>query len=206
MKKVISIVLICLVVALVAATAITGIVKTNYYNPIEENALQIRVYKDGEENHLNTYTSSVKKDRYDKINSLMQDAFTETILISLFQGNLSTEDKLTSGSVDLESKLTETDNNLWLIFVYSTDTTTGAKTLKKNGENYLDLDKSEDVDRTVSYYKMAVKLVDTDNLAETTIYLDTNYQSTKFTCSYKITTLAHLSDVYNYVTENYIAD
>ncbi len=189
MKKVISIISIVLVALLVGATITLACVKTHTFDAVDalgdyDKIESVEIFKNG--SSYNTFSSYSDKTTIDKIVSLHKDSLKDNVLSALFQGATGFDesfDKLsTSKSVsDIYAE------NICISFKFSEK-----QTLKWNGENVLTAK-----EKTVEYNKIIMQLNNSKNFADVAVYVLNDSTSSL----YRVNTLAHQADLYDYINK-----
>jgi len=193
-KKVLSIVILCLVVAITLTTIILAVIPKKLYNPISDGYYAITVYKDQESNlyRATENASTEEKDFVDKITKLQQKSVQDNILSALFQGTGKFEERVVyeSTSTDAMSKVANVADTICLIFNYLDE-----QTLIMNGKECTHANATGE-GKTIVYSKMFMQISDNDQFEECTIYLTGSDNKS----NYQVKFLAHQSDIYEYLT------
>ena len=194
LKKIFSIVIVALVLALTITTIVLAIVPKKLYNPITTEKLQaVTVYRD-EIANVYLYNYEGREDTTAVCNDLLdlhEKSLKDNILSSLFQGATSYEPSVSKTAITdvLDSKI-NVAGVLALVFTYSEE-----QTLVFNGEVYKD---QTIVSSTpVKYKKLMMIVNNSEGYDETMVYLaDSSNRS-----NYNIKFLAHQSELYNYIRD-----
>lgn len=194
LKKVISIVVVALVLAITITTIVLALVPTKLYNPVNKDKLQsVTVYRD-ELSNVYLYNFEGQEERTEVCNELIklhEDSLQDNILSSLFQRATSYEAKVNKKAItNVLDSCVDVSGVLALVFTYSED-----QTFMFNGEEYKD--QTIVSSTTVKYRKLMLLVNNTEGYEETTVYLtDSSNRS-----NYNITMLAHQSELYNHIVE-----
>ena len=192
-KKVLSIVILCLVVAVTLATIILAVIPKKLYNPVTEGYYTVNVYKDKKNNlYLATDTADQEdKDFIEKLNKLQQKSVQDNILSALFQGTGKFEERVVyeSTATDAMSKVANVEDQVCLIFNYLDE-----QTLMMNGKACTHAS-ATGKDNTIVYTKMFMQISDNEQFEECTIYLTGSDNKS----NYQVKFLAHQSDIYEYL-------
>lgn len=191
-KKIISIVVVALVLAVTIATIVLALVPTKLYNPITKDKLQsVTIYRDELSNvYLYNFEGQESKTAVcNELIALHEKSLQDNTLSSLFQRATSYKASVNKESIanTLESKI-DVAGVLALIFTFSED-----QELVFNGEVYKD---STLVSSTpVKYRKLMMIINNTESYEETVVYLtDSSNRS-----NYNIKFLAHQSELYDHI-------
>lgn len=186
-KKIISIVIISLVLAITITTVVLAIVPKKFYNPIVEGYDYVTVYKKDQTNLRSFYTKDESdKETLDNIQTYLEKSVKDNILSTIFQGTASFDNKI----------IVETTSNVisnvasgkaCLVFGY-----VDAQTLMFNGAVYNNPDSKKE---TITFNKLVMPISDDEDFQERTIYV----MDESTTSNYKIKFLAHQSDLYDYI-------
>ena len=193
-KKVLSIIILCLVVAVTLTTIILAVIPKKLYNPVTDGYYTVNVYKD-KKNNLYVATENADqedKDFIKKLNELQQKSVQDNILSALFQGTSKFEERVVyeSSAIDAMSKVANVAEKVCLIFNYLDN-----QTLMMNGKPCTHASATGE-NNTIIYTKMFMEISDTDQFEECTIYLTGSDNKS----NYQIKFLAHQSDIYEYLT------
>lgn len=195
-KRIISISIIGLVLALTAVVIILAIVPKKHYNPLNAEFETVTVYKDKASGLLSTKDASQKK-VINEILELHEKSLKDNILSSMFQGTSSYEAKVyRNKSTSASDIYGGSSTGYALVFNYGVD----GRVLEMNGEEYRYTYGSQS--KTVTYYEAVLVLTNTSNFEEATLYLITDKDGKKSECYIKF--LAHQSELYDYIA-NYDA-
>lgn len=196
-KKIISISVVSLVIALVITTIVLALVPKRLANPVAEGYATITIYKDnvGQQYlYSNDAETNAEKNHnaiYKKIQELHEESLKDNLLSSMFQGlgkyGIEVVPSITTKVIEDVAKA----NGNALVFTY-----TGEKpqVLKINGEVYYN---TTAISSTVVEYDMIVMpLNENDSFEECTIYL-VDRESSK--SSYKLKFLANQGELNDYI-------
>ena len=197
-KKIVSITIIAIVVALVITTIILALVPKKMADPIASGYASITVYQDSTANQY-IYTASPTTDAqrkhnevYKEIERLHEESLKDNILSAIFQGTGSFK-----ASVKRENK-TNAINSIAaqagnaLVYRYLSNE---PQVLKINGEVYKD--ESTLSSQTVTYDMIIMPLGTGTNFEECTIYL---VDTEKNASSYQVTFLACQAELNDYIS------
>ena len=195
-KKILSIAVVSLVVALVLVVIILALIPKRLENPIASGYTSITAYK-GNVDQTYYYTSnateedSVKENEiFREIESLHAESLKDSLLSVLFQGTGGFSTRVEASYYSNAITQAKTDSDMVLVFTY----TTGDKTLQINGQDYRH---ETAVSSTLVTFDMIVMpLNSSDSFEECTIYLaDRESKNT----SYQVKFLAHQSELIEYI-------
>lgn len=193
-KKVLSIVILCVIVAITVATIVLAVVPKTLYNPIADGYSAITIYKDTQSNTYKNVENNSEQDRevVEKVESLHGDSIQDNILSTIFQGTSSFEESVVyeKSATDCMSNVAKKSGAVCLIFNYLDE-----QVLKINDEVYTHPDATGD-NNTIVYTKMFMEVSNNQDFQECTVYLAGSNNKSNF----KIKFLAHQSDLYEYLT------
>lgn len=194
MKKVISIIAIVLVALLVGATVALACIKTNSTDLVDElgnydKINYIQVYKDGAYYQAFTKSDDEGKQNIDKIVNLHKESLKDNLLSSLFQGALGFESSMEKLTTSTTRDEIVKDKNC-VSFAFSEK-----QTLKWEGETIKINNKD------VQFYELVLQVSDNENYSEVNVYVLNlaNNASTSNSSMYKFTTIAHQSELFDYI-------
>ena len=193
-KKVLSIVILCLVVAITVATVVLAIVPKNLYNPIADGYYTVAVYRDKKDQMYHTGDNANEEDKafIEKFNSLQEKSVRDNVLSALFQGTGRFEEKInySSTAVNAMDKYANVNGVVCLVFHYLHE-----QTLQWNGKVATHAE-SKNEGKVITFTKMFMPIIDNDEFQKCTVYLTGSDNKT----NYSIEFLAHQSDLYDYLT------
>lgn len=197
MKKIISIIVLSIVGLLVAATITLAIVPVSTYDAVKgatqtsKSPDYITVYKNGKSNtylpgavNYETVSTNIK--------AKYEDSLKASILSSFFQGAMSYDEAVEKSTTSGIDNVLKTNGSVYVEFNWNE-----AQTLYFDGAEYkVTNNKTE---KTVSFTSLAVEVKNTDAYEKVTVYVIDNSTSSSRVSNYKISTLAHQKDLYNYI-------
>ena len=194
-KKIISISVVAVLIALVIATIVMALVPQTLANPIASGYGTISVYRNGDDGRQLFVSNAEHKVVYEKIEKLHVESLKDNVLSSLFQGvngyDLKVVPYTTNNTI---TNVAKAENAKVVVFNYLGDE---KQVLKINGEVYYD--KTTPLSsKTVQYDTVVMPLNSGKDYEECTIYLadsTNNYKSL-----YQVKFLAHQSELYNYIS------
>ena len=193
-KKVLSIVILCIVVAVTLATIILAVVPKNLYNPISEGYYAITVYKNKESNlyRATENASEEEKTVIEKIKNLQAKSVRDNVLSALFQGtgNFQEEVLYESTVTNAMDKVANVENSVCLIYNYLDE-----QTLMMN-DKACTHEKATGEGKTIVYTKLFMQITNNDEFDVCTVYLTGSDNKS----NYRIQFLAHQSVIYDYLT------
>ncbi|MBQ7351322.1 MAG: hypothetical protein IJW59_00430 [Clostridia bacterium] len=194
-KKIISISVVAVVLALVITTIVLAIVPKKFSNPIQDGYATITIYKDGLAQQYtyseNPVTEADKEHNavYTTIRDLHEKSLKDSVLSALFQGtgsfNVDVNNFSTINAISTVAK--EVDNAL--VFTYMEK-----QVLKIDGEVYKDVGTLSS--KEVEFDMIVMPLGDTKNFDQCKVYL---CDKSNNECEYSLTFLAHQADLNNYI-------
>lgn len=191
MKKLLTIIALSLV-AVIGATIITlAFVKTNYGQVPTSNIDEVIVT-------YNSKSGTFDEENYEEIYSNLLSKFDagvkETMLSSLFQGAYSANAKAEI------TKASWTESSVGSTYVKFNYNESNLPTITLNGEEYVD-ETLTTTDKTVEYSAVYVTVVNSSALTTVTAYFVHTLNNTSTNSgNYKITFVAHLDGLYDYIT------
>ena len=197
-KKIASISIIAVVVALVITTVVLALVPKTMSNPIMDGYATITIYqgnKSAQYKRSSTATTDAQREHnevFEMINELHEKSLEDNLLSSMFQGTKDFKMNVVKASVaNVITSVAETSGNA-IVYTYLGDE---KLTLKLDGEVYED----ESSTGAVVKFDMIVMPLNTgDSFEECKIYLAD--RSTKKS-AYQVTFLAHQAELNKYVSE-----
>lgn len=186
-KKVLSIVIISLVLAITITTVVLALIPKRLYNPIADSYRYVRIYqKDNEQNNVFNKVdgSDEQKQVCTSIDENLKKSLKDNVLSSIFQGTGKYDESIVVSKTS--SVETTIKGSTCLIFGWLEE-----QTLTINGEAY----KTSSTDETVTYTELAMPIENDNDFQERVVYvLNSDGGST-----YQIKFLAHQSDLYSYI-------
>lgn len=196
MKKVLSIVALCLI-AVLAGTIIVFSCINKDFNLNLNNPDFINIYinsstKTGESYGLGTEFDDEHKEVYNKIMSLYNESFKQKMMSALFNGTLTEKTKITKHS---SSKTVSSivGSGIWLEFNYSDN-----QKIKLNGKDY-----DDDSTWSKEYNRAFVEVKESSTATTFEIYLVTTTSSGSSYSYYHYTVRATQSNLYEYLNTNF---
>lgn len=199
LKKVLSIVIIAIILAVVVTTCVLAFVKKSLYNPITDigdtmdDYYAMTIYKDGYFGvyHNNDAESEEKKKVIEDVTEMSVESTRASILSLMFQGTSSFEPKIiTSDAGDVMTSVAKAKGNVCLVYDFLDD----EQTLTWDGEVYKN-SQAKDPNAPVTFRKLIVPISNTEEFDVVTAYL----VGTDNKSSYQIEFLAHQSEIYEYL-------
>ena len=189
-KKILSITIISLIVAITIATVILAIIPKKLYNPIATNYSAVTVYKDKNKNNYSEAISDENKAIIDKINELQAKSVKDNMLSALFQGTGSYESRVVSyNEGNVMTSIADVSGAVCLVFQYLEE-----QELIWQGEKYTN-PQATNPNKVVTYTKIFMPISSNESFEECTVYLADNSNKS----SYQIKFLAHQSELYDYL-------
>ena len=185
MKKIITIVALCVVGVLVVTTMALGFINTSFAQVEIKDAISVTVHKGGSKTQI--YYKDTDAEDFNKFVEMFNNQSEQSILKSLFTGAYSVEPEVINETTGMSSKLT---SGYWLVYRFA-----DAQTLKINGEEYVD--KSQQ-NTTVTYKKLALSVTETEGMELVTMYIFNNVDDANATHTVKV--YADLAATYNYIS------
>ena len=189
MKKVLSIIALCLIGVLAGVIIVFSCVNKDYNLKLSSPDF-VRVY-------VNTTTAGeaysadsdeTHKQIYNKIMSLYNDSYKQKLMSALFNGTLGDKTSITREYKNINNAI---GSGIWLEFNYNSN----PQTIKLNGKDYTD-----DSTYSKEYDRAFVEVKDSDTVTTFTIYLaksDSDYSH------YHYTVRAKQANLYKYLSENF---
>lgn len=187
-KKIISIVIISLVLAITIATVVLALVPKKLYNPIASDYDYVTVYQKDSSQAYTVYPKDNDKTKINNISKYLDKSLQDNILSSIFQGTSKFESKIV-----VESTTSVISNiasgSTCLVFGYVEE-----QTLMFNGKEYKNTN-AKDPEKSITFNKLVMPLSNDKDFQERVVYVMDNGSNS----SYQIKFLAHQSDLYNYI-------
>ena len=197
MKKVLSIVALCLIAVLAGAIILFACIDKSYNPKIQEpDYIKIYINKTSGQNVESYYKNDEFSDRkavYDNVMKLYNESFNQKIMSGIFQGILFEDAKIVK-----ESKSLSTLTGTYIAFNYNE-----LQTLKLNGEVYT-YKNGTTTETNIQFNTLYVEVKDTTAMSDINIYVEYyNQSSSSETSRYKYVVKAEQSDLYKYIQENF---
>ena len=189
MKKVLSIIALCLIAVLAGTIIVFSCVNKNYNlnltNPdyieisVNNSGVKESYYHDGDDEH---------KAVYDKVMKLYNDSYKQKIMSGIFSGVIFNKPTIVRNE-NTKNVDTLLSSGTFVIFNYKEE-----QTLMLNGKKYTD--KSNE--NGIKYKTLYVEVKDTNSITTFSIYVkntSNNY------CYYRFSAQAKQADLYKYVSE-----
>ena len=199
LKKVLSITIISIILAVAITTMILAFVQKSLYNPMNDindtmsNYHFVTLCKDGVANGYfkNETASEESREVVAKIDDLMEKSTKSSILSQMFQGTGSFEARIIAKDAgNVMDTVAKADGKVCLVFDYLDD----EQTLMWEGEEYKN-SQAKDPNAPVTFRKIFIPISKTEEFEVCTAYLaDKNDKSV-----YQIEFLAHQSEIYEYM-------
>ena len=195
MKKILSIVALCLI-ALLAGTIILFTFINKSYNPNLSSPDYIEVYVNysGSNNVESYYKNDEFSDRqevYNKVMELYNNSFNQNIMSGVFQGTIFSKTTITRPGTSKDNALS---GGVFIAFNYNDE-----QTLKLNGTDYVYTSGSY-TEKDIKYRTLYVEVKNSDAMTDIKIYVQpTNTTTLRYCYNVK----ASQSALYNYIQENF---
>lgn len=196
LRKIISITIISLVLALTVAVIVLALVPKRHYDPISKDFYMVSVFREktsGAFQVKETANSDEQQDTIDKLMELYEKSLKASVLSSMFQGTSKFEPNVMAKDQNISGKY-NTSSVLALEFWYKE-----TQTLCVNGKEY----KYQSVNqttKTVTYNRAVLILTNTESFEKATLYLIDGDES-ETTSKFQVEFLAHQSELYDYVID-----
>jgi len=199
LKKVLSIVIIAIILAVATTTCVLAFVQKSLYNPITDindtigDYYAITLCKDGVTNlYLNSDTASdEQKEVVSKIEELSKKSTEASILSLMFQGTSSFEPTIKAVDAgDVMTTIAKAKGQVCLVYDFLDD----EQTLMWDGEVYTN-PQATDPDAPVKFRKLFIPISNNEEFDVCTAYL----ADSKNKSGYQIEFLAHQSEIYEYM-------
>lgn len=184
-KKILIGVSLGLVLVLVATVIVLACVKKSYKPEIELAPKTVYVTEISTNSEYNTGEAFSTKDKFEKIVGLFDESFEQSILSSMFSGNLSNNVK-----IDLVSQLPTFADGYKLVFEYKAD-----MVLKLNGKPYVYNTNST---KEILFQTIILNVTEIDGYQSLSMYAKEIVDSKTY--YYEIETLANTKALYDYLS------
>ena len=191
MKKVLSIVALCLIGILAGTIIVFSCVNKDYnLNLTNPDSISVYINKSLTENSeaYSLDSDDAHKEVYNKILSLFNESFKQKMMSAFFNGTLNEGVTITKEYKNLSSL---TSTGTWLVFDYNLN----PQTIKLNGKDYKD-----DSSYSKEYDKAIVEVKDSETMTTFSIYLKA--KSKKDSSYYHYTVRAKQGDLYDYLNDD----
>lgn len=196
MKKILSIVALCLI-AVIAGTIIVFSCVDKDYNLNLKNPDYIEIIMNNgaeSQSYFKDDEISANKEVYDKVMKLYNESYKQKIMSAIFQGTLGNKVTIERNSI---SESSVTTSGVVIAFHYYEN-----QTLKLNGKTYTYTFASGTTETNIQYKTLYVKVNSLDSLEDVNIYVkNINTSSSYIYYSYKVK--ANQSALYEYLKENF---
>ena len=193
-KKILSIVIITLILALTVTTIVLAIVPKRLYNPVTNGYMSVAVYRNKKDRmYFATDDANAEDKAFNtKLSKLLSDSVKDNVLSSIFQGTGKFKSEVTPRDEgNVMTNVAKVSDGMCLVFMYDEE-----QTLMFNGKVYKNPQATgKDKDKPVTYTKIFMPIANDQDFQERTVYLaDSSNQS-----AYQIKFLAHQSDIYDLI-------
>lgn len=193
LKKILSISIISLVLALTAVVVILAIVPKKHYNPVDNDFYSISVWRETVTNNYLVKDGEVGSDEsnavVNDIVELHEKSLKDNVLSSLFQGTSSFKPTVKAyGHNNVRTEF-QKDGYISIVFHYSTE-----QKLIFQGEEYKHSN-SQQSTKTVTFERAVLVLTNSSSFEKATLYLT----DADFSSDYQVEFLAHQADLYQYI-------
>ena len=154
MKKLLTIIALCIVGVLVATTVTMGFVNTNFEQINVNDAVSVTVYKD---NATNIYYKT-DGEVYNELTNLYNAMSKQSVLVSLFTGAYSVDASVTNEALTISNKLS---TGYWIVYKFNEE-----QVLYLDGEEYQD---ETQTNPQVTFTKFAVSVTETEGMQLITV-------------------------------------
>ncbi len=188
-KKIVSIVIISVVLAITILTVVLALIPKRLYNPIANGYDYITVYKkDASVNNYADEDSDEQKAIIDNIAKYLEKSTKDNVLSSIFQGTGKFEYRIVVAKTsNVETSIAK--NSTCLIFGYIDE-----QKLMFDGKEYKN-SQATDPTKTITFQKLVMPVANDRDFQERTVYVvDGDGNS-----DYQIKFIAHQSDLYTYI-------
>ncbi len=183
MKKILTIIALCLIGVLATATIVLACIKYNYNVIALDNVTAVQIYN-GSNNEL--FEKEIKVDEYNQVLDLYKKGAKQNLLNALFQGNLGHEIVVNRVSTTtVTGKLGSTGTIAIKFYVQPQES------LVIDGKEY------KYNDQSISYDYITILLSNVNNVQETTLYFTSSNSSSYY--SYSVTCYANFYQLYQYI-------
>ena len=199
LKKVLSIIIISIILAIAITTLVLAFVQKSLYNPLLDASkdmdkyYSVTIYKDGVSNRYNNNETSSEEDKeiVAKLDELMKDSTKASILSLMFQGTSSFEPEVViSDAGNVMTSIASAKGQVCLVYDFLDE----EPTLMWNDEAFTN-SQAKDPNAPITFRKLFIPISNTEEFGVVTAYLaDKDNKS-----SYQIKFLAHQSEVYEYM-------
>lgn len=188
-KKIVSIVIISVVLAITILTVVLALIPKRLYNPIANGYDYITVYKkDASVNNYTDEDSDEQKAIIDNIAKYLEKSTKDNVLSSIFQGTGKFEYRIVvAPTSNVETSIAK--NSTCLIFGYIDE-----QKLMFDGKEYKN-PQATDPTKTITFQKLVMPVANDRDFQERTVYVVDGEGNS----DYQIKFIAHQSDLYTYI-------
>ncbi len=188
-KKIVSIVIISVVLAITILTVVLALIPKKLYNPIASGYDYITVYKkDASVNNYADEDSDEQKAIIDNIAKYLEKSTKDNVLSSIFQGTGKFEYRIVVAKTsNVETSIAK--NSTCLIFGYIDE-----QKLMFDGKEYKN-SQATDPTKTITFQKLVMPVANDRDFQERTVYVVDGEGNS----DYQIKFIAHQSDLYTYI-------
>lgn len=191
MKKILSIVALCLIAVLAGTIIVFAFIDKNYNINLKDPDY-IQVFINNSETNPQSYykndDNEERKEIYDKVIELYNGSFIQKMMSGIFQGIIFDGAEIVYENKSLSSVLS---SGTFVAFNYLND-----QTLSLNGKVY-----SYKNDTNIKYNTLYVEVKDTTAMTDINIYVERIDSNTS--TKYKYVVKAQQSELYNYLQETF---
>ena len=193
LKKILSISIISLVLALTAVVIILAIVPKKHYNPVDKDFYSISVWRETVTNNYLVKDGEVGSDEsngiVNDIVALHERSLKDNVLSSLFQGTSSFKPVVRAYGYNNVKTEFQKDGYISIVFNYATE-----QKLIFQGEEYKH-SSSQQSQKTVTFERAVLVLTNSSSFEKATLYLT----DADFSSDYQVEFLAHQAELYEYI-------
>lgn len=193
MKKVLSIISLCLIGILATTIIIFSTVNTNYnLNLTNPNYIEISINNSSAMESYDSNGDAEHKAVYDKVMSLYNDSFKQKIMSGIFSGVLFNKPTIVYNISSINTLL---NSGTYIIFNYNEE-----QTLKLNGEIYTYTSSSGSKTTDIKYNKLYVEVKNTSSITTFNIYVKNINNDYSY---YRYSVQAKQGELYKYIQDNF---
>jgi len=193
MKKVLSIISLCLIAVLAVAIIVFSTVNTNYnLNLTKPDYIEISINNSNTKESYYSNGDDEHKQVYNKVMELYNASYKQKIMSGIFSGVLFNKPTIIYSTSSVNSIL---NNGSFIVFNYNNE-----QTLTLNGKPYTYTSSSGSQTTNIKYNKLYVQVKNSNSITTFNIYvknIDNDYSY------YRYSVQAKQADLYSYIQENF---
>lgn len=200
-KKIVTISILSVIIAITIATIVLAIIPKKFYNPIPDGYKIVTVYNNKESAMYKTETNMTDKEKEfkEKVDASLQSAFTDNVLSSMFQGTSKFEKNIVyeTTSTNAMDKYANVSGSVCLIFNFLDEQKLMWNDKFATHPKAKGVDEETNTKNIITFTKIYMPLtVDNGKIIEHRVYLTGADNKSNFSIKY----IANQTDLYKYIS------